>query len=529
MCPGLRWSLTGMAIAVLLTAVPPAHAQQQSCAVKRGKIVGGTTAAITGWPGQAVFRLHSDEGHVSWYFCGGTAISDRWVLTAAHCLPDYIGHLTGELTGVDGHAYSGMLQVVLGTDDLTTVSPANVYPVERLIIHERYRAAIDERLTIADEKLREAAIGRIGMEIGDDIALVRLARPWTGPLSELSLAAPTDPMAEAGTQVRVAGFGTTEHNKDAAQLDKFARADGQGVLFAGSARLRETAVATVAPPTCAKRYAGGVIGAGQLCAGLEQGGKDSCQGDSGGPLVVADARNCPRQIGIVSWGANCALEHYYGVYTRVSHYADWIHAHTGPLKGAVPVVETEAAHRLTLGQLDEALAQLDSLLGGAKGRVAIGVRGGNRVRLGEKVVFDATSDIAGRLVILDINADREVTLLYPNKFVTQEAIGRIKAGARVAVPGPEYPGFTSFQAVEPAGKGRLLALVVPEDFEIERVIAERSALDKGFAPRNDPPSYLMTLIRQIETSVMVRSKSGAIAADELKRWGYAVVVYEIVG
>ena len=76
------------ALSLLLTTT--AHAQQ--CGTKREKIVGGSQARIVNWPGQAALRLHSEAGHVSFYFCGGTAISDRWVLTAAHCLYAFRTH-----------------------------------------------------------------------------------------------------------------------------------------------------------------------------------------------------------------------------------------------------------------------------------------------------------------------------------------------------------------------------------------------------------------------------------------------------
>ena len=154
------------------------------------------------------------------------------------------------------------------------------------------------------------------------------------------------------------------------------------------------------------------------------------------------------------------------------------------------------------------------------------MRDGNRVALGNKVIFEAASEVAGRLIILDINASREVTPLYPNKFVVTGNIGRIEAGQQVTVPGPDYPGFTAFQAVEPVGKGRLMALVVPHEFDIEQFAAGEGIRVKGFQPVNDPPNHLMRVIRQIETALAARA--GASRVDELKHWGYTTTEYEIV-
>jgi hypothetical protein len=141
------------------------------------------------------------------------------------------------------------------------------------------------------------------------------------------------------------------------------------------------------------------------------------------------------------------------------------------------------------------------------------------------VAFEAASEIAGKLVILDINADREVLPLYPNKYVASGKAGSIAAGQRVAVPGPDYPDFTGFRAIEPTGKGRLLALVVPQDFDIERHISPPARRARGFEAVNNPPSYLMRVVRQIELVLGPRVRS--VGATELERWGYAVAEYEI--
>lgn len=524
-----RWSAFVVAVALAAT---PAAAQDRSCTAGRGKIVGGTEARVAAWPGQAALRLHSDAGQVSFYFCGGTAISDRWVLTAAHCLHEFLDTLTGPISDSKGKSHVGRLEVVLEQADLTSVARDRAFVVDRVVMHETYRAKVPPALKIADPLARAQALDRIGQDVGHDIALLRLATPWTGRTAELSLSSATDPSAEAVVQVRTAGFGKTQHNKSKTSLDRFDRADQSGELYAGSKLLLEAAVETVAPKACRTRYPNAVIGGGQVCAGLEQAPKDSCQGDSGGPLVVPRVDGCPTQIGVVSWGYGCADRDeagklYYGVYTRVSAFADWIQTHTGPLKGAATMRDA-VTPRLTPPQIEEALAQIASLLGPASGRVTLGIDKGNRVRLGEKIAFQAASSIAGRLALIDINADGEVTLIYPNQYVAQGAIGRIRPGAQVKVPGEGYGGFTSFEAVEPVGKGRLLALVVPEDFDIERFVADRATLTKGFAPRNEPASVMMRLIAQIEAALTARTRSGTAPADELKRWGYAVTEYEIV-
>jgi len=64
-----------------------------------------------------------------------------------------------------------------------------------------------------------------------------------------------------------------------------------------------------------ERYERGSITANMMCAADVN--EDSCQGDSGGPLYDSDSDTL---VGIVSWGAGCALYGFAGVYSRISSH-----------------------------------------------------------------------------------------------------------------------------------------------------------------------------------------------------------------
>uniref|UniRef100_A0A3P9ILQ0 trypsin n=1 Tax=Oryzias latipes TaxID=8090 RepID=A0A3P9ILQ0_ORYLA len=88
--------------------------------------------------------------------------------------------------------------------------------------------------------------------------------------------------------------------------------------------LQEVNVPIVGPNRCRCYYKdGNEITDNMLCAGLENGGKDSCQGDSGGPLVF-ERSSIWIQGGVVSFGVGCAQPNKPGIYARVSNYQDWI-------------------------------------------------------------------------------------------------------------------------------------------------------------------------------------------------------------
>jgi len=104
---------------------------------------------------------------------------------------------------------------------------------------------------------------------------------------------------------------------------------GWGTLSSGGACCPQTlyyvSLNVTTNDFCNAAYPRDNITPDMICASDNNGGteRDSCQGDSGGPLAVKGANGAFTLVGIVSWGIGCASG-YPGVYSRVSHFNDWI-------------------------------------------------------------------------------------------------------------------------------------------------------------------------------------------------------------
>jgi secreted trypsin-like serine protease len=159
--------------AVALGALaPPAAAQECRSSEARPKIVGGDPARLQYWPGQALLRVSAKNAKRALYLCGGAAISDRWVLTAAHCVDDIKADLKKSFTDKSGKTLTGTLDIVLGVEDLDAVREENVYAIEKIVKREGYKEA---------------------SKSGRDVALIELKRAYAGPVARLSLDPKTDP------------------------------------------------------------------------------------------------------------------------------------------------------------------------------------------------------------------------------------------------------------------------------------------------------------------------------------------------
>ncbi|XP_062557835.1 transmembrane protease serine 9-like [Armigeres subalbatus] len=223
-----------------------------------GRVVGGYEVAVEDVPFQVSL---SDVG--SSHFCGGSLLSDRWVLTAGHCASSYQHNLQVRV-GSSRHASGGQL-----------------YKVRTVYRHPQYSAAT----TDYDFSL---------LELEETVTFSESCSPVDLPQKD-------DPV-NAGTCLQVSGWGNTQNPAES------------------SAVLRAANVPAVSQEECSQAYAmyGGVTDR-MVCAGYKQGGKDACQGDSGGPLVEGNTL-----VGVVSWGVGCAEPGYPGVYSRVAAVRDWV-------------------------------------------------------------------------------------------------------------------------------------------------------------------------------------------------------------
>uniref|UniRef100_A0A182N745 Peptidase S1 domain-containing protein n=1 Tax=Anopheles dirus TaxID=7168 RepID=A0A182N745_9DIPT len=254
-----------------------------------GAIVGGESASDGEFPHMAALGRRctassaagsgcGDDGYE--WFCGGSLIAARFVLTAGHC------------------AHVGMPQppevVRLGAGDLRQAPrPGQDFAVRTIVQHPDYGRFLSY----------------------NDIALVELAAPatniqpaclWTG-----------QPIP-ADVPLVASGWGKLGHFEAPSPVLQRVRIpiipnDGCNQLLYRSRRMRY-----------------GVLPS-QLCAGELAGGKDTCEGDSGGPLQLAVqptstiGRSCRYfVVGITSHGGVCGSANRPGLYTRVSYYIGWI-------------------------------------------------------------------------------------------------------------------------------------------------------------------------------------------------------------
>ncbi|XP_044759117.1 trypsin-1 isoform X1 [Coccinella septempunctata] len=251
--------------------------------VRNAKIVGGEDAEKAEFPW--LVSITRRGGH----FCGGTLISNRFVLTAGHCLCTGIGLDLLRATSI---------KITLSQHDLSEKSEdAYERTIKKVTVHPDYAC---------NKPNNDIAI----LELGEKLV-------WSGSVSPACL-----PVSSSGLEdytvdnllATVAGWGWT---------NELSSKGGRAKV------LQKARVNVIENKQCQAWYKSQgkktKIQLTQICAGHEQGGIDACWADSGGPLMVGSGS--PNQmvvVGVVSTGIGCARPFLPGLYTRVSEYIPWI-------------------------------------------------------------------------------------------------------------------------------------------------------------------------------------------------------------
>ncbi|CAH0697532.1 unnamed protein product [Spodoptera exigua] len=237
------------------------------------RIIGGRPTSIQQYP--FVVQIFLPDR----FLCGGSLLTLRHVLSAAHCFENTLGILKNPKLFT---VHVGGTKLYAGTE----------HQVSAIVLHENYKSK--------------------QLAWGYDISVLLLETDVT-----LSSNVATVNIPEEGASVPdnatviVVGWGTTNPNS---KLPSYI--------------LNEVAIKTINWEICEKNYAMvereatflNLFKTDMMCAGIQGvGGKDACFGDSGGPLLYNGV-----VVGITSWGVGCAEAQYPGVFTKVSKYTNWI-------------------------------------------------------------------------------------------------------------------------------------------------------------------------------------------------------------
>ncbi|XP_034001437.1 chymotrypsin-like elastase family member 2A [Trematomus bernacchii] len=270
--------LCGSAVMIILLSNGCHSQQQPACgrAPNNPRIVGGQNAAAGSWPWVASIQVNGK------HHCGGSLISDIWVLTAAACVI---------------YLPNNNMTVVLGLESMSGPNLNNVSKaIDKIIVHPLFNM-----------------LDHYYWYNYNDIALLKLSSPvnFTDYIQPVCLASENSTFY-TGVSSWVVGFGANSSGGSNADT------------------LQEVRVSVVGNNECTCDHPYYNVTDNMICAGFRSGGNGSCWGDSGGPMMIKKG-SVWIQSGIVTYGG-CALTNVAEVYTRVSQYEDWITNHTGSSK-----------------------------------------------------------------------------------------------------------------------------------------------------------------------------------------------------
>ncbi|XP_055321368.1 chymotrypsin-1-like [Sitodiplosis mosellana] len=222
------------------------------------RIVGGVDAEDGAAPFQCSLQVNKRHN------CGCAIVSEKWVVTAAHC--------------VAGQSAKN-LEIYVGSNDLKNGGTS--YKVEKIIAHEQYNKPA----------------------YAYDIAVVRVQGSITFSDKVKTIEYSSEEVPD-GAVLQLTGWGTLQVGGASPQL------------------LQIIKLNAVQTERCKEIYGSSApVHDSHICT-LTKVGEGACHGDSGGPLV-----NSNKLIGIVNWGTPCARGKP-DAYAKVAFLFDWIKNNT---------------------------------------------------------------------------------------------------------------------------------------------------------------------------------------------------------
>ncbi|XP_014608726.1 PREDICTED: venom serine protease-like [Polistes canadensis] len=260
---------SGIFILLLIGIISIARSEEEKCRCgwkNPSRIVNGVETGINEFPMMARILYP-----LPYNYCGGSIITPRHILTAAHCVELFINNLNS-------------LTVVVGEHDYTKDNETNAmkrYSVEEVTIHPDYWQHFND---IAIVKTKERI--DYSMQVG----------PVCLPFNYMD----KDFVNET---VTASGWGKLSYHGENSKV------------------LRKVDLHVITPKKCSDSYR--FFYSPKMICTFDV-GKDACKNDSGGPVLwTSPTTGNLIQVGVISFGRTCA-DDYPGGNMRVTSYMDFI-------------------------------------------------------------------------------------------------------------------------------------------------------------------------------------------------------------
>ncbi|XP_042912331.1 transmembrane protease serine 11D-like [Parasteatoda tepidariorum] len=250
------------------------------------RVIDGNRAALLSAPWMGMLSKSREPP-----FCGCSLISDKWIITAAHCFRIKNNNVYNFMSQ---EKIKNTVIVKFGKYLRRQIEKGEIIRlIQNLIVHPKFILSPNDDKIINEHDI---ALGKLNESIIFQENVLPICLPPPGFTATI----PT------GTLGVVTGWG---------------RVTVRGSVMALT--LQEAFLPLINNTSC-QQTSNYAITDSMICAGYAESYRpDTCTGDSGGPFIFQKS-NIWFLIGVVSWGEGCSTPRKFGVYTKVESYVPWI-------------------------------------------------------------------------------------------------------------------------------------------------------------------------------------------------------------